>query len=162
MDSSASSAAEWIWLHPRHRPERPHDEAPSPRKHSDVEPGQVYDRWAATAQAWKYQESLELAETLVEIAPEWYGSWLAQATSLFSLGRTRQAYHFLLPVTARFPENPWVRYDLAYLACELGNLDAARKWLLRATDFCDTQIIRRRALNDRHLQPLWTWVRGWA
>ena len=61
----------------------------------------------------------------------------------------------LLPVVDEFPEEYIIRYNLACYACQLGNLKEARDWLKKASDQAGTKQIKRMALKDADLEPLW-------
>jgi hypothetical protein len=54
-----------------------------------------------------------------------------------------------------------IPYNLACYACQLGDLDDARRWLERAVALRSRADLRRLALNDHDLQPLWDEIRDW-
>ena len=83
------------------------------------------------------------------------------AYALHELKRTKEAWDILLPVATRFPGEYIVRYNLACYACQLGNLPTARKWLERAVEVVGPDLIRKMALQDADLEPLWPEIKSW-
>ena len=64
----------------------------------------------------------------------------------------------LLEAAAKHPDEPIIQYNLARYECQLGNLDAAKDHLKRATKLqpqCAAM-----ALNDPDLEPLWQMIAG--
>ena len=74
--------------------------------------------------------------------------------ALDRLNRTQEAYDLLASGMKRFPNQAQVHYDLACYACKIGRLDEAMRSLERAIDVSEKDI-RRQALDDPALKPLW-------
>ena len=77
------------------------------------------------------------------------------AYALHKSKRTEEARKVLLLIVDRFPDNYRIRYNLACYCCQLGELTEARDWLLRAFELPGGLDLRRRALDDPDLKPLW-------
>jgi hypothetical protein len=57
-------------------------------------------------------------------------------------------------VVFRFPGESVIPYNLACYACQLGEMDAARRWLAKAVQVGGRAMIRRMAQDDPDLLPL--------
>lgn len=117
-------------------------------------------RWRIMADAGKWKACLKLARYLVHAAPESPFGWIHQAYALHELKRTKEAWDCLLPAITRFPKDYIIAYNLACYACQMGLLDVGRKWLGRAQKMAGEDTIRRMALNDQDLKPLWGEIKG--
>jgi len=73
--------------------------------------------------------------------------------------RTREALENLLPLVSRFPRVSTIPYNLACYACQLGDPVGAQRWLRKAMKLKDRAEIKRMALEDRDLQPLWPQIK---
>lgn len=108
--------------------------------------------------AWKL--ALRAARRLVEAAPERPSGWIHQSYCLHELRRTGEAFEALQSVVGRFPRECVIPYNLACYACQLGDLDAARRWLEQAVQVGGRAMIRQMALDDQDLAPLKGFVEG--
>ncbi len=120
-------------------------------------------RWAVSAAGTDWQTALELAQKLIEIDPKRASGWLHRAYVLrrVSGGGLNAAWDALLPAVQNFPSEPTIPYNLACYACQLGQLDEARQWLLRARTVGERARIKTMALADDDLKPLWPEVAAW-
>jgi hypothetical protein len=71
----------------------------------------------------------------------------------------QQAWNALLPAYEKFPREPTIPYNLSCYACQLNQIEEARAWLRRALKLGDREKIKRLALDDPDLQPLWEEIR---
>ena len=126
---------------------------PSRQNHPDV----LEVRWVICAEEKNWQESLQIARQLLHLAPDRSSGWLHQAYALrrVSDGGVKQAWTALLPAFDKFPKEPTISYNLSCYACQMNQLDAARTWLKRAAVIGGKEKIKRMALGDRDLEPLW-------
>jgi hypothetical protein len=128
------------------------------RDHPDV----LEVRWAICAEEGQWEEGLQVARALLQGAPERCSGWLHQAYALRRArgGGLQQAWEALLPAFDRFPREAIIPYNLSCYACQLQQLDAARVWLKRAAAVGGRARIKRMALSDRDLEPLWSEIGG--
>ena len=113
-------------------------------------------RYQLYASTKKWALAAKTAQALCRKFPEVPFGCIHLAYALHELKRTSEAYTILLPAVERFPDQYVVRYNLACYACQLGRLDEARRWLKRAIALAGSEEIKRTALADPDLQPLWT------
>ncbi len=123
------------------------------RKHPDV----LEVRWAIAAREGEWQLALDIARTLVRVAPERSSGWLHQAYSLRRApgGGLKEAWSALLPILELFPTEPVIPYNLSCYACQMRDLDNARVWLKRAAAVGNKERIKQMALQDPDLEQLW-------
>jgi hypothetical protein len=60
-----------------------------------------------------------------------------------------------MAVIDKFPDQQFMRFNLACYSCQLGNLKEAMEWLKKAIEMPSEKDIRQLALKDPDLQPLW-------
>jgi hypothetical protein len=118
-------------------------------------------RWVLAAEAENWDAGLQVARTLVKMAPGRSSGWLHQAYAIRRAtgGGVRAAQEALLPAFGKFPKEPTIPYNLSCYACQLNNLDEARVWLQRAFEAGDKDTIKTMALADLDLKPLWEEIR---
>jgi len=99
----------------------------------------------------------DIAGMITQQLPDFAGGWLhlAYATRRATGGGEQAAFEILQPVSAKFPEEPTIPYNLACYVCQLGNLAEARQWLKRAFAIGGKKQMKLMALNDADLKPLW-------
>ena len=121
-------------------------------------------RWLICAEQKQWAEALQTARTLVASAPDRCSGWLHQAYALRRLpeGGIKQAWHALLPAFDKFPKEAIISYNLSCYACQMQQLEAARVWLKRAVYLGGKDRIKRMALDDPDLEPLWAEIRSGA
>lgn len=119
-------------------------------------------RWMVCAGGRSWDAALEVAETLVRVAPERSSGWVHRAYSLRRVrhGGLQMAWAALRPAYEKFPKEDIIPYNLACYAAQSGRLDAAWEWLHKAMEAAgDVKKIRDRAMADVDLQPIWDRVR---
>ena len=89
--------------------------------------------------------------------------WLYQAYALRRVanGGLQAAWEALLPVADRFPEEPIAPYNLSCYACQMDRMDEAKQWLRRAMSCGSKADIKKLAMADDDLKPLWDEVKRW-
>ena len=75
-------------------------------------------------------------------------------------GSLQKAWDALLPAFDKFPKEPTIPFNLACYACQLRQLEVARNWLKRAVAIGGEEKIKRMALSDPDLEPLWGEIQG--
>jgi tetratricopeptide (TPR) repeat protein len=116
-------------------------------------------RWELFATQKKWLEALEIGRGLVQLAPERADSWIKQSYALHELKRTQEAWDALITVAEHFPELSTIPYNLACYACQLDQTQPALTWLRRAMKVGGKERIRRMALDDSDLKPLWLQIK---
>lgn len=119
-------------------------------------------RWMILAEGKRWDAALEIARTLLRLAPNRSSGWLHQAYALrraVSNG-LQQAWEALLPAYGRFPREATIPYNLSCYACQMNKLDEARTWLRRALQVGEKEEIKEIALSDADLRPLWDEIRS--
>ena len=93
----------------------------------------------------------------MKTAPEESSGWLHRAYALRRVreGGLTQAWDALLPAAEKFPAEPVIAYNLSCYACQMEQLDNARTWLHRAINTGKKDAIKKMALADDDLKPLW-------
>lgn len=128
------------------------------RNHPDV----LEVSWLVCAHENLWDEGLEFARSLVKLAPNRSSGWLHQAYCLRRAreGGVQKAWEALLPAFDKFPKEPIISYNLSCYACQMKDMEAARTWLKRALLIGGKEKIKRQALADPDLEPLWREIRG--
>jgi predicted Zn-dependent protease len=118
-------------------------------------------RWMICAHEKCWSEALEVARAELSAAPGRCSGWLHQAYALRRApgGGLPQAWDALLPAAEKFPREPIVAYNLSCYACQLQQLDVARHWFRQAVKVGGKEAIRKMALADDDLKPLWAEIR---
>jgi Flp pilus assembly protein TadD len=129
----------------------------SNQKHSAV----LEVRWLIHAQEQQWNDALEVACLELIAAPDDSSGWLHRAYALRRVndGGLSQAWDALLPAAKKFPAEPIIAYNLSCYACQLQQLDIARHWFHRAVAAGQKDAIKKMALADQDLQPLWTEIK---
>ena len=111
-------------------------------------------RWAIQMQAGAWQLALELAQAIVNSAPDRPTGWIKRSFVLHKLKRTREALDNLFPAAERFDKVAVIPYNLACYAAELRYLWEAERWLKQAFEVGGSQL-KVLALQNEDLKPLW-------
>ena len=124
-------------------------------------PAVLEARWNLCAHEKNWARALEIAQTELAAAPGDASGWLHRAYALRRVpdGGLSQAWEALLPAAEKFPSEPVIAYNLSCYACQLQQLDLARRWLQQAMKIGGREAIRKMALADDDLKPLWTEIR---
>lgn len=131
--------------------------SPGQQQHPDV----LELRWEILAGEEDWSHALEVARHLLARAPDRASGWLHQAYALRRApeGGLEKAWEALKPAAERFPKVALIPYNLSCYACQLAQLEEARRWLQRAMKTGGRERIKQQALNDPDLQPLWDEIR---
>lgn len=112
-------------------------------------------RWQIYAAAKKWDATLDIAAALIRIDPEHPLGWVHRSYALHELKRTTEARDNLLRVVDNFPISATMHYNLACYECQLGRLEQAKHWLEKAFKMGNARRMKRAALEDPDLEPLW-------
>lgn len=130
--------------------------SPALRDHPEV----LKLKWELLAVERKWASALEIAAALIQIDPEDAAGWVHRSYCLHELKQTTEARDNLLRVVENFPDNATMRYNLACYECQLGRLSQARKWIKKAFAIGDADEMKRAAMADPDLAPLWPELAG--
>ncbi len=151
------SAQGWLELgNPLEANEELEKVAPSLRVHPDV----LEVRLQIYARSKKWEACVDIAEAIVQQAPERVFGWIQRSFALHELKRTREARDALLPAAHGFPEEWIVPYNLACYTCQMGLMEEAKIWLGSAFDLGGSRRIKLMALEDPDLEPIWKNIGG--
>ncbi len=114
-------------------------------------------RWTISAHERQWSDALQIAQVELTLAPDNASGWLHRAYALRRVaeGGLPQAWEALLPAAKKFPAEPVIAYNLSCYACQMEQLDIARHWLRQAVTAGKKSEIKKMALADKDLQPLW-------
>jgi hypothetical protein len=128
--------------------------APAVRMHPDV----VKMRWQIYGKAQPWRTVLDIAKTICRLEPISLGqSKPPQAAVPLSVSENQVRSK---AAAIRLPDLYAIPYNLACYACQLGNVSEAWEWFQMAIEMSDFEELRRLALNDPDLAPLWDRIRG--
>jgi len=118
-------------------------------------------KWLVHAEQANWPKALSAAQKLLEIAPSRPTGWLHRAYALRRLpdGSLQEAWEALLPAHQKFPKETLIPYNLSCYACQMGDRESARKWLRKAMRCGGVEHVRKMALCDQDLKPLWDEIR---
>ena len=131
--------------------------APAQQPH----PAVLEARWLLCVHEKNWRDALAVAEKELAAALDDCAGWLHRAYALRRLpdGGLSRAWDALLPAAEKFPKEPAIAFNLACYACQMQQLDQARRWLQRAMKIGGREAIRKMALADDDLKPLWVEIR---
>jgi len=118
--------------------------------------------WRAHATRHDWTQAWAVADQMVADHPDDASGWLHRSYTLHELRRTREATEALLPAVAKFPTHPVVPYNLACYACQLGDADAARRWLAEVVRLKGVAYLRDLAMDDPDLAVLRDEIATWG
>src|SRR2546422_1014537 len=133
--------------------------SPPARQHRDV----LQIQWSICAQENNWDAGLKVANALLQVAPQDPAAWLHRAYAVRRVqgGGLQAAWDALLPAFEKFPRETTIPYNLACYACQIIRLDEARQWFRRALSVGkDKEAVRRMALRDSDLEPLWEEIKA--
>ena len=124
-------------------------------------PAVLEARWTLCAHEKHWAQALAIAQTELAAAPGDASGWLHCAYALRRVpdGGLSRAWEALLPAAEKFPREPVIAYNLSCYACQLQQFDLARRWLQQAMKTGGREAIRKMALADDDLKPLWAEIR---
>ena len=114
-------------------------------------------RWTICAHEQRWLDALEIASAELTVAPDEAAGWLHRAYALRRVpeGGLSRAWDALLPAAKKFPAEPVIAFNLSCYACQMQQLDIARHWLQCALAAGNQDVIKKMALADTDLRPLW-------
>jgi tetratricopeptide (TPR) repeat protein len=131
--------------------------SPAHATHPDV----LAVRWQIHAKLKNWDASYTVAQALVSLAPDRPSSWvyLAFSTRRLPMGGLKKAWKALRPAGDLFPDEMIIPYNLAYYACKMGLMVEAERWLKKAISLDNDHELKKMALQEPGLKPLWPQIR---
>jgi hypothetical protein len=121
-------------------------------EHTDV----LEVRWQVEAAHPNWEAALGVAEKIIEVAPEKDVGWLHRAYALRRAngGGLKKAWQALRPAFELFPKTWLIPYNLACYAAQLGFMEEAWDWFIKASAVGELEHVRGMALEDSDLEGL--------
>jgi len=131
-------------------------------REQQTHPAVLEARWLLCVHEKNWRDALAVAGQELAAAPDGCAGWLHRAYALRRLpgGGLPRAWDALLPAAEKFPKEPVVAFNLACYACQMDQSDAARQWLKRALKSGGKEAMKKMALADEDLKPLWPEIRA--
>jgi tetratricopeptide (TPR) repeat protein len=101
----------------------------------------------------KWELMREVAKRLVEFQPNDIQWTISLAYATRRADSIQAAKEILLNAESKFPKEAIIKYNLACYCCQLGEIEAAKKYLKKSFEIDSTG--RLQALDDEDLRPLW-------
>jgi Flp pilus assembly protein TadD len=108
--------------------------------------------------ARKWDKAAAVASHLVKVDPQTAGWWINLAYALRRTESVEQAEAILLRARAIHPKVAMIAFNLAYYASVIGRVEDAKERLRNAIEL--DKDVRKLALDDEDLRPLWDWITG--
>ena len=108
--------------------------------------------------AKKWDMVAAVASHLVKVDPQTPGWWISLAYALRRTESIEKAEAILLRAQAIHPEVAMIAFTLACYASVEGRMEEAKERLRHAINL--DKDIRKLALDDEDLKPLWDWIAG--
>ena len=120
-------------------------------------PATLETRWLLHVEEKDWARALVVAQTEMDQNPDESSGWLHRAYAMRRVGHggLTQAWDALLPAADLFPDEAVIAFNLACYACQMQRLDLAWEWLHRALAAGTKKEIKKMALADEDLKPLW-------
>ena len=114
-------------------------------------------RYSIHAGQRNWEMALAVAREFRHRSPDRVGAWLDYAYALrrVSGGGIQAAWRALQPALKNFPREVMVAYNLSCYACQMEQMDEARKLITHAMEVGNRQQIKSQALEDDDLKALW-------
>jgi Flp pilus assembly protein TadD len=106
----------------------------------------------------KWDMAVAVASHLVKIEPKNEAWWISLAHSIRRSEGVEKAEAVLLRARAIHPKVAMIAFNLACYASVTGRMEEAKEQLRRAIDL--DKDMRKLALEDEDLKPLWDWIAG--
>jgi Flp pilus assembly protein TadD len=108
--------------------------------------------------AKKWDMAAVVASHLVKVEPENEAWWINLAYSVRRSESVEKAEAILLRAQAIHPKVAMIAFNLACYASVTGRVEEAKERLRHAIEL--DKDIRRLAIDDEDLKPLWDWIAG--
>lgn len=122
------------------------------RNHPDV----LEMRWMICEATNDWPGALAAAVEMIRLDLRNPAGWLHQAYALrrVEVGGLKNAFKSLAAASQLFPDEPLIAYNLACYQTQLGQLDEAWNWVLKAKSLLGKKKFLKLAMTDPDLEPL--------
>jgi Flp pilus assembly protein TadD len=108
--------------------------------------------------AKKWDMAAAVASHLVKVEPENEVWWISLAYSVRRIEGVEKAEAIPLRAQAIHPKVAMIAFNLACYASVTGRMEEAKEHLRRTIDL--DKDVRKLAIDDEDLKPLWDWIGG--
>jgi len=137
-------------------------------KAARLHPATLDVRHAVASSAGNWATAHQVGELFVQHHPDLNAGWIHRSYAARRMpgGGIELALQLLLPALDRFPDCPFIPYNLACYACLLNDLPRAMRWysVAEERDLRQTNhrrgTLRKMAMADLDLVALHPWIRG--
>jgi predicted Zn-dependent protease len=114
-------------------------------------------RWYIAERMANWEAAREAAHRMRQKHPQDPFGYIHYAYSMrrISAGGLQAAWDALRPAMDQFPKEPIIPYNLACYAAQMNQAEEAWSWLQKAMKLGDKTLLRKMALADPDLKPLW-------
>lgn len=116
--------------------------------------------WQICIRLKDWNAAKDVSGTLTGLIPFEADAWRLHANSFYFAGEYQTAYDIAKPKLREFKRDWQLHYDLACYCCYLAKMTEAERCLERAMELGDPKEVKRLALADHDLQPLWHLLLG--
>jgi predicted Zn-dependent protease len=119
-------------------------------------PAVLLMRYEIYSRSKQWDSAADVANELIKMLPGEPSVWinLAYATRRKTGGSIPEAKKILLSAEPKFPKHYLFPYNLACYCSQLGEMPEAEQWLKKAAAI-DNAVVKKMALEDVDLKPLW-------
>ena len=115
-----------------------------------------YAELAVHLAAKNWDMAVTIAADIVKAEPKDQATWILLAHAVRHAGNVEQMEMVLFKARAWHPRDPLILFKLACCASVTGRIEEAKLRLGTAIDLDES--VRRLALDDEDLRPLWDWL----
>ena len=117
-------------------------------------------QFAVHAETLDWDAAFVVAEDCVRFHPDQPGGWIHRSYAARRKvgGGLAEAFGLLLSAAERFPEEVTIPYNLSCYCAQQGKLDEAWTWYRTARETGEPAALRKMALRDDDLRPLWAQI----
>jgi len=116
--------------------------------------------WDLYAAEKEWPKALAIARQMISRHADDVSGWIHQSYALHEMKQTAEARDALSRAIGRFPDEGIIPYNLACYECQLGQFGTAKRWLGLAEKIQGKATLKKMALSDPDLKPIWDYVRS--
>jgi len=123
----------------------------------DQHPRVLELKWRVCSELGEWAEAKTWANQLIHALPGLPIGYIYRSYAMRRMpgGSVELAHAALLEAVSKFPQEPVIPYNLACYACRMGDMEQARRLFRVACDLGNPKTLKKMALEDEDLEPLW-------